>query len=33
MERSRGVSVGLFVPRTREFANDEGENVGERKVS
>lgn len=33
VERSSGVSVGLFVVRTREFAKVEGENVGERKVS
>lgn len=33
VERSSGVSVSLFVVRTRELANVDGENVGERKVS
>lgn len=33
VERSSGVSVGLLVVRTREFANVEGEKEGERKVS
>lgn len=33
VDRSSGVSVGLLVLRTRELANVEGENVGERKVS
>jgi hypothetical protein len=33
VERSRGLSVSLFVVRTRLLANAEGENEGERKVS
>ena len=33
VERSRGLSVGLFVVSIKELANSEGENVGERKVS
>jgi len=33
VERSSGVSVSLFVVRTRLLANAEGEKDGERKVS
>jgi hypothetical protein len=31
--RSSGVSVGLFVVRTRELANEGAEKEGERKIS
>lgn len=33
VDKSRGVSVGLFVPMTRLFANEAGEKVGDKKVS
>lgn len=33
VERSSGVSIGLLVVSIREFANVEGEKVGERNVS
>lgn len=33
VDRSRGMSEGLLVVRTRELANDEGENSGSRKAS